>query len=580
MEPNRPVLICVADPAFDARAWEPLGASGRVQVRPFESGVALLDTAGSLGPGLIVLAGAAAEVLDACRRVQRSPRLGAVPVVVLGPCGDPQFVRQAADVGALDVLPLPFNHELMTLRLPSYLARSPGSVPLPGGFLVNESLRHDAVTGLPNRRQLLEKLDRLARRSVEAQTPLAVLGLAVDPQSEAQGSQTHGHQLWTAVAQTLETALRPNDLVARTAHDRFAVVLASPESETPECAAQNAREVARRLSQLLRAGVACADSRLTLDAATAFAVCPQDGRNGKELLRHLEQRLRKAEPDARRDRRAAKPSARTVPDLDLRLKDAIQNRRLLLYYQPKVDARTGEVVGAETLIRWPLRDGEYLEPGEFVPIAEAGGFIAALDDYVLSAACEQIAVWQQHERDFRIAVNLSAQRLHHRGIFDRLKELFATTGARAEHLELEITEGALISDFEAAGRWLSEVRQLGVTVALDDFGVGYSSLTYLRRLPLDTIKIDRSFVAGAEHDHNTLVIVRAIVAMGKALGMNVVAEGVETASQARLLTQLGCDALQGFLYSPAVPAGNFEAIMGNRRHSFSDLFDARTARSA
>jgi EAL domain-containing protein (putative c-di-GMP-specific phosphodiesterase class I) len=223
--------------------------------------------------------------------------------------------------------------------------------------------------------------------------------------------------------------------------------------------------------------------------------------------------------------------------------------------------KSGTLVGGETLIRWPLRTGEYVGPGEFVPIAEAGGLIPALDDYVLTAACVQIAEWQQRFSNFRIGVNLSALKLHHRGIFDRLRELFATTRARAEHLELEITESALITDFDAASSWLTAVREMGVSVALDDFGTGYSSLAYLRRLPLDAIKIDQSFVGGLDEDRSTVAIVRAMISMAKALGMQVVAEGVETLRQAQILTRLGCDTLQGFLYSPAVPSQKFEAML-------------------
>lgn len=593
MDAFKPARIYVADYPVDDRAWSGVAMHGLGAVIQWESGRRLLDAVlGNAVPDLVFLADPLPDLrgLDVCRRLSSDPATRHVPVVMLTSDTREVYAKAALAAGAIDVLYKPINPHLLRARIRSYIAMTEQATSL--GFearthaeelerMVN-TLRleladreqimaraeflfsHDLITGLPNRRQMLERLERVRRRAAADGVPMAVVGICLDRFAALRAAtpkDTFDRTL-AAVATCIQRALRPMDFVARVSDDLFAAVLTPGHATTTEDAARHAREAAARVANALHEELRTEGRIRGAQVRSAIAVYPQDGQRPPELLRHLESTLELTKEGVGRDRRrSAPPDLASAISMELRLRRAIESDRLVPYYQPKIDPRTGRLIGGETLIRWPLRNGEFVDPGDFVPVAEASGLSSELDDYVLTAACSQIAEWQERFSSFRIAVNLSALKLHHRGIFDRLRELFATTGARAEHLELEITESALITDFEAASGWLRAVREMGVTVALDDFGTGYSSLAYLRRLPLDAIKIDRTFVAGLEADGSNVAIVRAMVAMAKAMDLRVVAEGVETARQAEILTRLGCDALQGFLYSEAVHAHSFESML-------------------
>lgn len=592
MDASKQPMIFVADQAVEDRAWSADTVQGLGSVIQWGDGDQLLRAVlEHPEPDLIFVCADLPDIsgLEVCRRLQVNPATCTTPVIIMSSVVNETVVEAALAVGATDVLLKPINPQLLRARIRSYLAVSKQAQAPVGSQARTDELErmidtmhtelgerertmaraeflfsHDLVTGLPNRRQLLDLLERSRRRAENNRLPMAVIALGIDHYGALQAStpKEEFDRLLAAVALSIQQVLRPMDFVARVAEDLFVAVLAPREHDSVDSASRNAREVTHLAAQTLVEGLVLDGKSHPLHARSATALYPRDGQSGNELLGYLEETLAALRGDAWRERRRTTgPDLASTLALELRLRQALENDRLVPYYQPKIDARSGAMIGGETLIRWPLRGGEYVGPGEFVPVAEAGGLMPALDDYVLTAACCQIAEWQQRFKDFRIGVNLSALKLHHRGIFDRLRELFATTGARAEHLELEITESALITDFDAASNWLRSVREMGVSVALDDFGTGYSSLAYLRRLPLDAIKIDQTFVACLETDRSTVAIVRAMISMAKALGMSVVAEGVETRAQAEILSRLGCDALQGFLYSAAVPARKFEAML-------------------
>lgn len=597
MDASKQPRIFVADHPVEDRAWSAIAMQGLGSVVQWSDGARLLMAVlENAEPDLIFLCADLPDIsgFEICRRLRVNPATRSTPVIIMSSVVNATLVDAALAVGATDVLLRPINPDLLRGRIRSYLAMSRQAQAQ--GFEAQsrtdelermiDTMRtelgerertmaraeflfsHDLITGLPNRRQLLDLLERSRRRADNTRLPMAVIALGIDHYGALQASMPKEEfdRLLAAAALSIQQLLRPMDFVARVSEDLFAAVLVPREFDTLDSASRNARDAASRAAQALIDGLVLDGKTRPLQVRSATAVYPRDGQRGNELLRHLEETLAAMRGDASRERRRPTgPDLASALALELRLRQAIESDRLVPYYQPKINARSGAMIGGETLIRWPLRSGEYVGPSEFVPVAEAGGLIPALDDYVLTAACCQIAEWQERYKNFRIGVNLSALKLHHRGIFDRLSELFATTGARAEHLELEITESALITDFDAASNWLCAVREMGVSVALDDFGTGYSSLAYLRRLPLDAIKIDQTFVGCLETDRSTVAIVRAMISMAKALGMSVVAEGVETRGQAEILTRLGCDALQGFLYSPAVPARKFETMLERGR---------------
>jgi EAL domain-containing protein (putative c-di-GMP-specific phosphodiesterase class I) len=248
--------------------------------------------------------------------------------------------------------------------------------------------------------------------------------------------------------------------------------------------------------------------------------------------------------------------------LDHAMRLALAERRFRLHYQPQVDLRSGEVAGAEALIRWRDAERGDVSPAEFIPAAEESGFIVAIGDWVLREAVGQAAVWARAGRPMPVSVNVSALQFRQPGFVEGVARVLREAGLAPALLELELTESILIRDAPEAMRLLHALARLGVRLAIDDFGTGYSSLAYLKRFPIQRLKIDRSFVSGLPEQGSDAAIVQAIVQMGRALGMQIVAEGVETEDQRRCLQAAGCDQFQGFLFAPALDAAAFEARVG------------------
>jgi EAL domain-containing protein (putative c-di-GMP-specific phosphodiesterase class I) len=297
------------------------------------------------------------------------------------------------------------------------------------------------------------------------------------------------------------------------------------------------------------------------------ALCPQHGRSIDDLVRHAETAMREVKDAGRANYRVHQPRAegdlRLHMRLDHAMRQALVSGRFRLNYQPQIDLSTGQVVGAEALIRW--RDPELGEvpPGQFIPVAEETGFIVAIGDWVLSQAMRQAALWHEAGRPMPIAVNVSALQFQQPQFTDRVASMLAVSGLPAHLLELELTESILVRDADEALHRLHALSRLGVRLAIDDFGTGYSSLSYLKRFPIEKLKIDRSFVRGLPDDDSDVGIVRAILQMARALGMKVIAEGVETEPQRAFLQAEGCAQFQGFLFSPAIDSISFERRLLN-----------------
>jgi EAL domain-containing protein (putative c-di-GMP-specific phosphodiesterase class I) len=245
--------------------------------------------------------------------------------------------------------------------------------------------------------------------------------------------------------------------------------------------------------------------------------------------------------------------------LETELRHAIANRELELHYQPKLCLRSGRFDGVEALVRWRHPQLGLVSPADFIPIAEETGLIVELGDWVLENACSQAIDWKARGLEFGVAVNVSAKQLHAGDLVQRIVDLAACHNVRPTCLQIELTESVLMGDPERAIGQLQRLRALGVTIAVDDFGTGYSSLAYLRRLPIDVLKIDRSFVMDADRDEEDAQVVRTIIALGQSLKLTVVAEGVETEAQAELLRHAGCDLAQGYLYARPMPPEQIEA---------------------
>ena len=421
----------------------------------------------------------------------------------------------------------------------------------------------DALTGLINRRRLGELLTQLLGRVRSARQPLALLLVDLDRFKQVNDSlgDEVGDRILLATADRLRDGLRAEDQVARVGGDQFALLL-------PGAGARGAEAAAQRVLDAVSAPHAVGGLQFTLTCSVGVALHPSDGDDADEIVRHAETAMKRAKAGGRAGFRFHRPEHETDlrhrMRLDHAMRQALASNRFRLKYQPQVDLASGAVTGAEALLRW--RDPELGEvsPGEFIPVAEDTGFIVAIGDWVLAQAARQCARWRAQGFAVPVAVNVSALQFQRPDFVEHVAQVLRDNALEGQWLELELTESILLHEADEALQRLSALAALGVRLAIDDFGTGWSSLGYLKRFPIARLKIDRSFVKGLPADDSDAAIVRAIIRLGRALGMQVVAEGVETPPQRSFLAEAGCDAFQGFLYAPALDALSFEERLRGR----------------
>ena len=417
--------------------------------------------------------------------------------------------------------------------------------------------RHDALTGLPNRRVLTERVSAAAGAGGHEGHAFALLVIDLDRFRHINASLGHesADRVLRDVVRRIQGCLRQHDLLARVGGDQFAVLLQPADAAAAEA-------TARRVLNVVAQPCSLDGAHFTLTCSIGMALAPSHGNGMDDLMRHAEAAMRSVKASGRAHYRLHQVRAESNHQENMRLdhamRQALVSGRFRLHYQPQVNMASGHVVGAEALIRW--RDPELgeLAPARFIPVAEDSGFIVAIGDWVLGQAVRQAALWHQRGRSLPIAVNVSALQFEQANFVDRVASLLAVAGVPASLLELELTESILLHDVEEALHRLNALHRLGVRMAIDDFGTGYSSLAYLKRFPIGKLKIDRSFVLGLPGDDSDAAIVRAILQMAKALGMKVIAEGVETEAQRQFLAEAGCDEFQGFLYAAALDSLSFD----------------------
>jgi len=415
----------------------------------------------------------------------------------------------------------------------------------------------DALTGLFNRRQMTQAVTDAIRQARRNAGSLALLLLDLDRFKQINDSlgQAVGDRVLLDCADRLRTCLRQGDVVARMGSDQFALLVHEADN-------RGAEATARRVLDAVSHPCSVEGMQFTLTCSVGVAMFPVDGGDAELLVRHAESAMQRAKQGGRgcfRFHQAHQDAdMRQRMRLDHAMRQALASQRFRLHYQPQIDLNTGNVVGAEALIRW--RDPELGEvsPGQFIPVAEETGFIIAIGDWVLEQAVRQAARWRDAGFALPVSVNVSALQFQQADFNARVAAVLREHRLAGELLELELTESILVHDADEALARLGQLSQLGVRLAIDDFGTGYSSLAYLKRFPIDRLKIDRSFVKGLPLDESDGAIVRAIVQLAQAMGMTVIAEGVETEPQRAFLLDLGCDEFQGFLYAPALDALSFE----------------------
>ncbi|HEX8692359.1 MAG TPA: EAL domain-containing protein [Longimicrobium sp.] len=421
---------------------------------------------------------------------------------------------------------------------------------------------HDALTGLPNRRLLEDRLAvalAAARREGER---VGIMFLDLDHFKVVNDSLGHptGDRLLCDVGERIRTAVRGGDTLARLGGDEFTLLL--PRLRRPD----DAERVARKIVDALRGPYEVDGQEVFVTASVGVAVAPDDGADAETLIRHADIAMYRAKEAGRDAIKFFAPEMnerlRDRLELERTLRRALAQEQLRLHYQPVLEVASGRVIAVEALVRWQHPERGLLLPGDFLEVAEATGLIADVGAWVLAEACAQARRWSaEGHAHLSVLVNLSARQFLKTDMVEEVRSVLAETGLRPERLELEITESLAMRDAAATAAALRELKALGVRISIDDFGTGWSSLDYLRRFPIDTLKIDRAFIADVDADHGGATIASAIIAMGHRLGMRVIAEGVERPAQLDFLRAQRCDAAQGFLFARPAPAEEIGAML-------------------
>lgn len=423
--------------------------------------------------------------------------------------------------------------------------------------LADFTLHHDTLTGLPNRSLFRDRLQQalfLAQDSGGQCVAVMHFGIDQFKMINQCFGHTLGDMLLRDVGARLATVMYEIDTVSRVGGDEFLILAHNIQDS------QDAASVVRKVSRALQEPFVLSGQDIHLTASIGVAVFPNDGNTADELLKNADAAMHRAKEDLGRGNyqffcEDMNFHAMRRLALEMDLHKALEQNEFHLHYQPQLDIENNHIIGVEALIRWHHPENGNIHPGDFIPASESAGLIEAIGDWVLQEACRQHRAWLDAGfPPVRIAVNLSAKQFQNGDLIEKVSGVLAENGMRPEFLELELTEGMLMHDVENTARTLHAFKQMGVRLSIDDFGTGYSSLSYLKRFPLDTLKIDRSFVTDLGAGSDDGEIARAVIAMAHALGLEVVAEGVENQRQLDFMRDFKCDYVQGYFFSRPLPA--------------------------
>ena len=425
---------------------------------------------------------------------------------------------------------------------------------------------HDALTNLPNRNLLEDRLNQALAVAARRNKQLAVLFIDLDKFKPINDTLGHaaGDALLREIASRLKGVLRTEDTIARLGGDEFVALL--PDVSGPQDAFNVAQKLQNRISQPLR----LMQHDICVTASIGIALFPADGATGDALIRSADAAMYRAKKEhshiALYDENVSNDALEKLV-MQSRLRQALDREEMRLHYQPQISLSNGEMLGVEALMRWQRADMGHVSPATFIPLAEETGLIVPLGTWAVHEACRQAVDWERAGYPIRVSVNLASAQLREADFPDMLGSYLSKVGLSPRHMDLELTESTFIYQEPTALATLTRLKEIGVSLSVDDFGTGYSSLAYLRRFPVDCVKIDRAFIANLETSPADEAVVRAVIDLSHTLGLKVTAEGVETANQREILCGLGCDTMQGYLFSAPVPPRDIMALIASTRPS-------------
>jgi diguanylate cyclase (GGDEF)-like protein len=486
-----------------------------------------------------------------------------VPIIVLSGNDDQTLALSAVKTGAQDYLVKGKIDRELLVRAMQYSIERKGYQQQ-----IEHQANYDALTGLPNRNLVHDRL----KQAVYAQRQLrsiAVVFLDLDHFKFINDSLGHnaGDTLLQNIADRLHSLVRDGDTVARLGGDEFILILNDQANE--EIVYRAMHRIINKVAEPMTIN----DQELYITCSAGISLYPQDGPDVETLFKNADAAMYRAKEHGRNNFQFYTAEMnRFVSErlsLESSLRRALERNELLLHFQPKVDLRSGAIVGAEALVRWQHPDRGLILPDSFIPLAEETGLIVQIGEWVLRAACTQNRAWQVEElQPGTVSVNLSARQFRQEALVKSVAKILSETGLRPEHLEMELTESMVMLNAEAAIATLQGLKSIGVQLSVDDFGTGYSSLSYLKSLPIGILKIDRSFVRdiGEGDGPDDGIIAQAIIALGHSLHLKVIAEGVETEAQLKFLKARGCDEMQGHYCSMPIPPEEYRLLLTTKRH--------------
>ena len=432
--------------------------------------------------------------------------------------------------------------------------------------ILNYQAHHDSLTGLPNRTLFTDRLVHSVEKAKRNNTQFAVLFLDLDNFKNINDSYGHhfGDEILKITTQRLNGLVRMEDTVSRLGGDEFTIIMGDLTS------GENASVLARKILDKFSSPIQIEDRTLHITTSIGISTYPEDARNTQDLIKFADTAMYKSKDEGRNkfqfyNSKMTKEAARRV-DMEASFREALKNEDFIVYYQPQIDASKNELIGMEALVRWNHSTKGLIPPYKFLPLAEETGLIIDLDRFVMKTAMKQFSRWySQGFHPGTLSMNLAVQQLQKEDFISVLEDLFEKTACKAEWIELEITEGEIMLNPEQSIHRLNEISDMNIKLSIDDFGTGYSSLAYLKKLPIDKLKIDRTFIKDLSYDEDDKAIVKAIIALAKNLNLEIIAEGVELEVEKDFLLANDCHNIQGYLYAKPMPCEEIEKMLTYER---------------